>query len=127
MNYVVIKVDGKRVFEHRVVMEKKLGRKLSRHECVHHKNGNREDNRLLNLEVISRSEHAKRHFLNGDLKGLGKATSSAYKKSHIPWNAGTRKKCKICREPQTARLLCHNHYQEKFWRKWYKRKKPGAA
>lgn len=43
--------DGKWVIQHRLVMQRHLGRKLARTEYVHHKNGMRTDNSLNNLEL----------------------------------------------------------------------------
>ena len=39
------------IAEHRYVMSEKLGRPLSPNEYIHHKNGNRLDNKLENLEL----------------------------------------------------------------------------
>lgn len=48
--------------QHRVVMERKLGRPLLRSEVVHHINHNKSDNRIKNLKVISQSKHATEHY-----------------------------------------------------------------
>lgn len=54
------------VLLHRIIVENSIDRLLTNKEVVHHKNGNKFDNRFENLEVMSHSEHAKLHhpYLN---------------------------------------------------------------
>lgn len=62
--YRQIRVAGVRRREHRVVMERVLGRPLLPTEHVHHKNGDGHDNRPDNLELVEPSAHNRSHTLD---------------------------------------------------------------
>ena len=59
--YKRISANGKECFEHRYIMEQYLGRKLTSNEEVHHLDGNKINNNISNLIVLSKSDHAKLH------------------------------------------------------------------
>ena len=51
------------VLEHRLVVERNLGRYLKKNEVVHHLNGVKDDNRLKNLSLMTRHTHPANHLV----------------------------------------------------------------
>lgn len=52
---------GGYVAEHRLVVEKQIGRYLNSTEQVHHKDFDKTNNDITNLEILTRSEHLRLH------------------------------------------------------------------
>lgn len=57
--YKYITINGKRIAEHRYIMQEHLGRELTSDEIVHHKDGPNND--INNLQLTTRGEHNTLH------------------------------------------------------------------
>lgn len=65
-------------YEHRIVAEKKIGRRLRKGEQIHHINENKSDNDPANIEVMrSMAEHKVRHRIVGMNRRLPGQQNSA--------------------------------------------------
>lgn len=88
----------KYVYQHRLVMEARVGRFLESDEVVHHKNGNRSDNSIDNLELLSggTAGHAAHHL----------ATDSGW-----GWKKGVPRL--YARKPEISCPVCGNPFRPK--------------
>lgn len=64
--YQEVNLLGKMFYVHRLVAETFLG-KISKEKCVNHLDGNKKNNNIKNLEIVSFRENSKHAFINGFL------------------------------------------------------------
>jgi hypothetical protein len=99
------------VYEHIVVAEEMIGRNLREEEVVHHLDGDRSNNRIENLLVLSNAMHAKLH---GWLENGGVFKETEYVKrvnSEKSKEVRTINRfCKVCKKTLQAKekLYCSN-------------------
>lgn len=67
VKYKAVKVNGQKMDLHRLIVERRIGRKLSFNEVVHHVDGDSRNNNSDNLEVMTRSEHSSLHMAGRSL------------------------------------------------------------
>lgn len=78
------------ILEHRLRLEEKIGRFLQKNEIGHHINGNRSDNRIENLQVMTISEHRKHHTNGKNNPMYGKKHQDQAKRKISLKNKGKR-------------------------------------
>jgi HNH endonuclease len=108
------------VRQHRLVWEEHNNAILLPWVDVHHINGNKQDNRIQNLQIMTRSEHLRQHMIgntNGKIEMDGRICSTC-KSNHTAVQKtkgmGLRPAWRI--GPLTDQMICKNCYENE--RRW---------
>ena len=112
---ITTKKEGNcRKFLHRLIYEDFWGVKLVPEVHIHHKDGNRRNNCILNLEAMSNSEHSKHHHTGENHYNYGKKESHEHKRN-ISKSSNTsgyfnvsKRTCKECKQGFTWTYRYHD-------------------
>lgn len=92
-------------FQHRLVVECHIGRFLAPKEAVHHKNRDRTDNRLENLELsASHGEHMREHW-----RGKGRNDPALVQRVRDAAASPDRNISSLGVSPTTVQAICREH------------------
>jgi len=82
-SYKTICINGKQKRLHRHIMEMHINRNLESSEIVHHIDGNKHNNDINNLEILSRGEHLKIHIKDGTVSPIEAISIHKYEDYNI--------------------------------------------
>lgn len=102
--YLKTQVNGRTVSVHRLVAEQMVGHPLGPDVVVHHKNGDRYDNRPENLEVMTHKEHAHHHNQKHPIEKTCEVCGEIY----VP-HPTKRARQKTCSPDCRAKLISRTH------------------
>ena len=86
------------VYKHRLIYEEKLGRYLNRCEIIHHKDGNKLNNSLDNLELLTHHMHGVLH--NGIKRYCSFCGKETKNKKYCSTSCSSKSQQKVVRPPK---------------------------
>lgn len=102
--YKTLKINGHHMDEHRYLMQQHVGRQLDRFELVHHKDHNKRNNSIDNLEIVTPKEHALIHLQKHPLTWVCEHCGKEFT-PHPTKRGGIKKTCsKKCRYARLSKI-----------------------
>jgi len=114
--YRKVRINGVQMQLHRYLMELFIGRPLLSDEVVHHINGNKLDNRIENLQVMSVSEHS-------SLENLGKKLSKEHKEKVSKSLIGNQRRLGVQHTQEIKDIIGQKSKEARKRKFWSTRKK----